>query len=177
MAIDACIDCVSFRPNENRDGMTGEVIGIYIASKAEDLPHLVQRARGLPDRGLDGDRYAKGIGTFSNHKGQRDVSLIESEAIEAFARESGTSLSAGESRRNILTRGVRLNDLVGKEFQVGQVRLRGLRLCEPCTHLVRLTKSPATLRGLVHRGGLYAAILNEGEITVGDSIDGFGESP
>jgi MOSC domain-containing protein YiiM len=155
---------------------SGTVLAIYVAPKAEELPHAVERVRAFPGRGLDGDRYAAGIGTFSTHKGQRDVSLIESEAIEAFERESGTSLSAAESRRNVLTRGVLLNDLVGKEFQVGDVRMRGLRLCEPCTHLVRLTH-PATLRGLVHRGGLYAAILNEGEVAVGDSIDGFGHSP
>jgi MOSC domain-containing protein YiiM len=156
--------------------MRGEVIGIYVAAKAKELPHPVQCARVIPGHGLDGDRYAKGIGTFSNHKGQRDVSLIESEAITAFERESGISLTAAQIRRNVVTRGVRLNDLVGKEFQVGAIRMRGLRLCEPCTHLVRLTH-PATLRGLVHRGGLYAAVLNEGEIAVGDSIDGFGQSP
>jgi MOSC domain-containing protein YiiM len=130
----------------------------------------------LPGRGLDGDRYAAGIGTFSDRRGRRDVSLIESEAIEAFERESRISLSAAESRRNVLTRGVRLNDLVGHEFQVGEVRMQGLRLCEPCTHLVRLTH-PQALRGLVHRGGLYAAILSEGELAVGDPIDGFGHSP
>ena len=156
---------------------SGTVLAIYIAPKPEELPRAVERVRALPGRGLHGDRYAAGIGTFSTHKGQRDVSLIESEAIEAFERESGISLSAAESRRNILTSGARLNDLVGKEFQIGAVRMRGLRLCEPCTHLVRLTKQPATLRGLVHRGGLYAAILNEGEVAVGDSIDGFGQSP
>jgi MOSC domain-containing protein YiiM len=154
----------------------GEVVAIYIASKAEELPHSVERVRVLPSHGLDGDRYAKGIGTFSGHKGQRDVSLIETEAIEAFEHESGVSLTSAETRRNVVTSGVRLNDLVGKEFNVGKIRMRGLRLCEPCTHLVRLTH-PATLRGLVHRGGLYAAILNEGEIAVGDSIDGFGDSP
>ena len=154
----------------------GAVVAIYIAPRAEELPHSVERIRVLPGRGLDGDRYAAGIGTFSDHKGRRDVSLIESEAIEAFERESGTSLSAAVSRRNILTRGVRLNDLVDRDFQVGQVRMHGLRLCEPCTHLVRLTH-PATLRGLVHRGGLYAAILSEGEVAVGDAIDGFGHSP
>lgn len=154
----------------------GTVIAIYVASRAEELPHSVERVRALPNQGLEGDRYAKGIGTFSSHKGQRDVSLIESEAIEAFESDSGTPLTAAEIRRNVLTRGVRLNDLVGREFQVGAVRMRGLRLCEPCTHLVRLTH-PATLRGLVHRGGLYAAILNEGEIAVGDPIDGFGDSP
>jgi MOSC domain-containing protein YiiM len=154
----------------------GEVVAIYIASKAEELPHSVKRVRVLPGHGLDGDRYAKGIGTFSGHKGQRDVSLIETEAIEAFEHESGVSLTSAEIRRNVVTSGVRLNDLVGKEFNVGKIRMRGLRLCEPCTHLVRLTH-PATLRGLVHRGGLYAAILNEGEMAVGDSIDGFGDSP
>jgi hypothetical protein len=154
----------------------GRVVAIYIAAKAEELPHAVERVRVLPGYGLDGDRYAAGLGTFSDRKGRRDVSLIESEAIEAFERESRTSLSAAESRRNILTRGVRLNDLVGHEFQVGEVRMRGLRLCEPCTHLVRLTH-PQTLRGLVHRGGLYAAILSEGELAVGDPIDGFGHSP
>jgi hypothetical protein len=154
----------------------GRVVAIYIAAKAEELPHAVERVRVLPGYGLDGDRYAAGLGTFSDRKGRRDVSLIESEAIEAFERESRTSLSTAESRRNILTRGVRLNDLVGHEFQVGEVRMRGLRLCEPCTHLVRLTH-PQTLRGLVHRGGLYAAILSEGELAVGDPIDGFGHSP
>ena len=107
---------------------SGTVLAIYIASKAEELPRAMERVRAVPGRGLDGDRYAAGIGTFSNHKGQRDVSLIESEAIEAFERESGTSLSAAESRRNVLTRGVRLNDLVGKEFQVGNVRMRGTSL-------------------------------------------------
>ncbi len=152
------------------------VLAIYIAPKAQELPHSVDRIRVLPGQGLEGDRYATGIGTFSDREGQRDVSLIESEAIEAFERESGITLTAAASRRNVLTRGVRLNDLVGQEFQVGNVRMRGLRLCEPCTHLQRLTH-PATLRGLVHRGGLYAAILSEGEIAVGDPIDGFGESP
>jgi hypothetical protein len=154
----------------------GRVVAIYIAAKAEELPHAVERVRVLPGRGLDGDRYAAGIGTFSDRKGRRDISLIESEAIEAFERESRISLSAAESRRNVLTRGVRLNDLVGHEFRVGEVRMHGLRLCEPCTHLVRLTH-PQTLRGLVHRGGLYAAILSEGELAVGDPIDGFGYSP
>lgn len=154
----------------------GTVVAIYIAAKAEELPHAVERVRALPGRGLDGDRYAAGIGTFSDRKGRRDVSLIESEAIEAFERETRISLSAAESRRNVLTRGVRLNDLVGHEFRVGEVRMHGLRLCEPCTHLVRLTH-PQTLRGLVHRGGLYAAILSEGELAVGDPIDGFGPSP
>ena len=96
--------------------------------------------------------------TFSERPGKRDVTLIESETLEAYKRESGEKLSAAEVRRNLLTQGVRLNDLVGREFQVGTVRLRGLRLSEPCTHLMRLTH-PGTLRGLVHRGGLVAEVF------------------
>ena len=157
--------------------MPGEVVAIYIASKAEELPHSVERVRVLPGHGLDGDRYAKGIGTFSSHKGQRDVSLIESGSDRSFrARVGHIADRRRKSGVTFLRVVFGLNDLVGKEFNVGKIRMRGLRLCEPCTHLVRLTH-PATLRGLVHRGGLYAAILNEGEIAVGDSIDGFGAQP
>ena len=83
--------------------------------------------------------------------------------------ETGKELTAAESRRNLLTRGIRLNALVDHEFQVGRVRMRGLRLSEPCTHLMRLTH-PETLCGLAHRGGLIAEILSEGEIAVGDRI-------
>ncbi len=147
-----------------------EVSAIHVASEATELPQAVDRVRGIPGQGLEGDRYAAGQGTFSDRPGQRDISLIESEALEAFTRETGVALSAAESRRNVLTRGVRLNDLVGHDFTIGDVRLRGLRLCEPCSHLARLTK-PEALPGLVHRGGLYAAIVSEGEIAVGDAIE------
>jgi MOSC domain-containing protein YiiM len=145
------------------------LLGIYVAAKAAELPRSVERVRALAGRGLEGDRYAAGIGTFSDRPGKRDVTLIESEALEAYQRESGKKLSAAEARRNLLTQGVRLNDLVGREFQVGAVRLRGLRLSEPCTHLVRLTH-PGTLRGLVHRGGLVAEVVNDGELKVGDLV-------
>jgi MOSC domain-containing protein YiiM len=107
--------------------------------------------RALTGRGLEGDRYAAMEGTFSDRPGHRDVTLIESEVLESYGRDGGKKLSAAESRRNLLTEGVRLNDLVGREFQVGAVRMRGLRLSEPCTHLMRLTH-PETLRGLVRSG-------------------------
>jgi MOSC domain-containing protein YiiM len=146
------------------------LLGIYVAAQATDMPQSVERVRALAGRGLEGDRYAAGIGTFSERPGRRDVTLIESEALEAYRRQSGQELSAAEVRRNLLTQGVRLNDLVGREFQVGAVRLRGLRLSEPCTHLMRLTH-PGTLRGLVHRGGLVAEVLCDGELAVGDKIE------
>ena len=154
--------------------MTGQLIGIYISPSPSVLPHSVQRIRALAGRGLDGDRYATGCGTFSARTGARDVTLIEAESIEQFVREYEQPLDAAQSRRNLLTRGVRLNDLIGCDFLVGGVPMRGLRLCEPCTHLVRLT-SPAVLPGLVRRGGLYAQILEDGELTVGDTIKVGGE--
>jgi MOSC domain-containing protein YiiM len=149
--------------------VSARLLGIYVTAQAGELPQSMEGVWARTGRGLEGDRYAAGIGTFSERPGKRDVTLIESEALEAYARESGRKLSAAEARRNLLTQGVRLNDLVGREFTVGAVRLRGLRLSEPCTHLMRLTH-PETLRGLVHRGGLVAEVLCDGELAVGDKI-------
>jgi len=149
--------------------MAGHLAAIYLSPAAAVLPHSVQRARALAGLGLEGDRYALGCGTFSGNSGARDVTLIEAEALDQFAADYGHPLSPAESRRNLITHGVRLNELVGCEFRIGAVPLRGLRLCEPCTHLARLT-SALVLPGLVHRGGLYAQILHDGEFAVGDSI-------
>ncbi len=149
--------------------MTGTLTAIYISPTAELLPHSVPCARVLAGRGIEGDRYACGGGTFSSYQGARDITFIEEEALEQFTREYGQTLDAAQARRNLLTRGVRLNDLVGCEFTVGAVRMRGLRLCEPCAHLARLT-GMKVLPGLVHRGGLYAQILQDGELAVGDAV-------
>jgi MOSC domain-containing protein YiiM len=149
--------------------VTPRLVGIYVAARPTELPHRLDCVRAIPGRGLEGDRYAAGTGTFSDRAGRRDVTLIESEALQAYERESGKRLSPAESRRNLLTVGVSLNGLIGRDFQVGSVQLRGLRLSEPCTHLARLTH-PETLRGLVHRGGLVAEILSDGTLTVGDEI-------
>lgn len=154
--------------------MIGQLIGIYISPSPGVLPHSVQRIRALAGRGLDGDRYAAGCGTFSGYAGARDVTLIEAEALEQFVSEYEQPLDAAQSRRNLLTRGVRLNELIGCDFLVGGVPMRGLRLCEPCTHLVRLT-STSVLPGLVRRGGLYAQILEDADLTVGDVIKADGE--
>jgi MOSC domain-containing protein YiiM len=149
----------------------GQVVSIHIAPAAVAPLVAVESVRAVAGAGLEGDRYFHQIGTFSK-KGRPDqeVTLIEAEALETFARESGIALVPGASRRNITTRGVSLNDLVDKEFRVGEVRLRGLRLCEPCGHLEKLTQ-PGVHQGLVHRGGLRAQILNDGLIRVGDSVE------
>jgi MOSC domain-containing protein YiiM len=145
------------------------LLAIYISSQAESPMHSVTRAQALAGKGLDGDRYAAGGGTFSTWKGPRDVTLIEIEAVESFAREYAVSADPALLRRNLVTRGIRLNDLVGCEFMVGALPLRGVRLCEPCTHLARVTQLPV-LPGLVKKGGLYAEILRDGELAVGDPI-------
>lgn len=131
----------------------------------------VRNARAVTGKGLEGDRYANKLGTFSKDPGSgRDVTLIEVEAIEALKRDYDVTLDAGESRRNIVTQGISLNHLVDKEFRVGEVILRGTRLCEPCSHMEQLTVKGA-LRGLIHRGGLRAEIVKGGAIRVGDLID------
>jgi len=127
--------------------------------------------RAIPGKGQVGDRYSSGDGTFSPHpqKSDYEITFIEREKIEAFARDSGLAFTASHARRNIVTEGVDLNELSGKEFLVGEVRIRGIRLCEPCQHLAKAS-FPETLKGLVHKGGLRAQILSEGVIGVGDRI-------
>jgi MOSC domain-containing protein YiiM len=131
----------------------------------------VSEVRAVPGQGLEGDRYFRKTGTYSTRPGAgREVTLIEAEAVEAIARESGIALAPGASRRNITTRGVPLNHLVGRQFRVGDVLLEGVRLCEPCGHLESLTQVGAR-QGLIHRGGLRARIVTEGTIRVGDPIE------
>ena len=148
----------------------GNLVSINITASAGQPMQPVEKIRALPGVGLEGDRYATRQGTYSSQDdGSRQVTLIESEAIEALRSEAGIQLPQAEARRNLVTRGVPLNHLVGRTFRVGEVTLRGIRLCEPCQHLAGLTQA-GVLPGLVHRGGLRAEILNEGIIRVGDPI-------
>mgnify|MGYP001253972596 CR=1 FL=1 len=146
------------------------VLSIHIAPTAAAVMTSIREVRAVLGKGLEGDRYAAKLGTFSMDPGSgRDVTLIESEAIEALTRDYHVELDAGESRRNIVTQGISLNHLVDKEFRVGEGVLRGTRLCEPCAHMEKLTVKGA-LRGVVHRGGLRAEIVKGGTIRVGDSV-------
>ena len=149
----------------------GRVESIHIATTAEATMRGVAEIRAIAGLGLEGDRYATRTGTFSaKPKPGRQVTLVEAEAIEALERELGLKLDPGETRRNLVTRGVALNHLVGREFKVGAVRLWGHELCEPCGDLARMTGKPQILPGLVHRGGLRAEIIEGGVISVGDLI-------
>jgi MOSC domain-containing protein YiiM len=146
------------------------VEGIYIAAQAEADPRPVERVRAVPGQGLEGDRYFAGDGTFfEQRKPGQDVTLIEAEALEALAREHGIDLAPGTARRNVVTRGIGLNDLVGRRFRVGAVECVGNRLCDPCSHLQKMTQ-PGVLKGLVNRGGLRADVIAPGEISVGDDV-------
>ena len=128
----------------------------------------LEEAKAIAGTGLEGDRYSIGADTFSKPGPGYEITLVEIEAIEAL-RETQLVLAPGDARRNLVTRGVPLNHLVGRTFQVGEVRLRGIRFCEPCSHLQRLTPA-GTFNALVHRGGLRADIVSGGMIRVGDAI-------
>ena len=147
----------------------GTVVSINIAPEAEAPMRSVSEARAVPGRGLEGDRYFDQKGTFSKPQPDRELTLIEAEAIEAMKHELNVDYGLSDSRRNVVTRGVPLNHLVGREFWVGEVKARGLRLCEPCSHLQKLSHEEV-LPGLVHRGGLRAQILSEGMIRVGETV-------
>lgn len=152
----------------------GEVVAIYVAPRKQHPMHAVSEARAVPGAGLEGDRYFRKQGTFwKPNSPSREVTLIEQEAVEAMNRES-PPFTAADSRRNLVIRGVRLNDLLGEEFMIGEVRLRGIKLCHPCSHLARLTGGKPVLQGLKMRGGLRAQILNEGTVRVGDAVESLG---
>jgi MOSC domain-containing protein YiiM len=144
--------------------LKGTVELIVIAKERERPVETIQEAEAIAGRGLTGDRYADGEGTFSNPYGLgHELTLIEAEEAERIG------LAPADARRNLVTRGIDLNALVGKTFQVGDITCAGRRLCEPCAHLQRLTE-PGVLRKLAHKGGLRADILEGGRIAVGDEI-------
>ena len=148
----------------------GTVEAIHIAQAAGAPMVALDRVRALADIGLEGDRYATRTGTWSDDpRVDRDITLIEAEILEDLAAADGIVLAPGESRRNVTTRGVRLNELVGRRFRVGGVDCMGTRLCEPCQYLTDTLGKPI-LKPLVHRAGLRARILTDGDITVGASI-------
>jgi MOSC domain-containing protein YiiM len=141
----------------------GRVEEINIGPELQ-LPTPVDRVRAVAGRGLEGNRYF-----YDEAPSGRALTLIAAEALEAFRTETGIPLTAAESRRNVLTRGIDVNALVGRRFQVGEVECLGIELCEPCLSLERMTY-PGVVKGMVHRAGLNADILTDGEIAVGDAV-------
>lgn len=144
----------------------GVVSGIYLCSSAAGRPVAVDEALAVPGRGLEGDRYFLGCGTWSYERRLwSELTLLESEALEA----SGLCIEAGEARRNLVTAGIELDSLIGGRFRIGGVEAFGERTCDPCQHLDRLTGQGARA-ALAGRGGLRARILTRGVLRVGDAV-------
>ena len=119
----------------------------------------VDSVAALAGKGLKGDRQFCEGGARPGGA----LTLIEAEALD------DVGLSGAQARRQVVVRGIRLNDLVGKRFRVGDVECMGVKLCEPCLHLQQLTR-PGIIKDLIHRGGLNADILTDGQINVGDAL-------
>lgn len=148
----------------------GSVVALFVAPTSDDPMQERDRVEALAGVGIEGDRYATGDGLYSG-KGnkKRHVTLIETEALDGIRVEDGIELEPIATRRNILTRGVPLNHLVGRTFRVGPVVLRGVDLSEPCVVLEGRTQ-PGVREALIHRGGLRAEIVEGGPIRVGDAV-------
>jgi hypothetical protein len=174
-AVDAAFVLAKHDPQRGTEPSSGtESVGtvelIALAAEAEGPMRAVSAAEAVEGRGLLGDRYERGAGTFSNPRGRGyDLSLVEVEALEELSSK-GVELAPVEARRNLVVRGIALDDLIGRRFRVGGVECFGQRRCEPCSHLERLTR-PGVLRGLVHRGGLRADVLSSGRIRTGDRVE------
>jgi MOSC domain-containing protein YiiM len=137
--------------------VTGTVEGITLVLDATGATRVVEAVDASAGGGLEGDYH-------------RDLTLIASEALDGLRADTGIELTGEQSRRNVLTRGIDLNALVGRRFAVGDVEAVGVELAEPCTKLQRISGERGVLRGLVHRGGLRADIVSGGRIRVGDAV-------
>jgi MOSC domain-containing protein YiiM len=151
--------------------VSGTVESIFTAAEAGQPMAAVSEITATAGSGLEGDRYAAGRGKYSERPGGgRELTLIEDEVLDWLASEHGIQLNPNQCRRNLLTSGVRLNDLVGRQFRVGALLCQGIRLCEPCAYLEQLTGKSLT-GPLAHRAGLRADILEGGTLRIGDPIE------
>ena len=154
--------------------MKGMVLDIFIAENPESEMRSIPEASLVSGKGIEGDRYFCGKGTFSEklkNNPAAELTLIEKEEIDKFNVSQKQNNIYGDFRRNIVTEGFRLNDFVGKEFTIGDVKLKGIRLCEPCTYLAE-TVNPLVLPSMVGVAGLRAQIITSGTIRKGDIVKG-----
>ncbi len=150
----------------------GVVMDIHVAPTGGAPMERRETVEAVAGRGLMGDRYHDETGFYSWFKGPiRHISLIEGEVLDTLRDFHDLPLEPGVTRRNIVTRGVPLGHLLGRQFRVGEAVLRGVEICEPCKHLVDLTGNRSLLSALIHRGGLHAEIVRSGAIRSGDTIE------
>lgn len=150
----------------------GTILNIFISKNAINELKSINEALLISGKGIEGDRYHSGKGTFSEKlKGNpaAEITLIEKEEVDNFNNEQNLNLSYEDFRRNLVTEGIRLNNLVGKTFTIGSATLKGIRLCEPCSHLAESVNS-LVIPHLIGRGGLRAQILSTSNIKVGEEI-------
>jgi MOSC domain-containing protein YiiM len=148
----------------------GKVVGLYLAPGRGEPTVSVQQVHVVPGFGIVGDRYFNQPGTTHAHsKSGQQITLIELETIEAICLEAGIQLTPDQTRRNVVTHGVSLNDLVGQTFNIGSLQFHGVRLCEPCKYLANRTDL-RILQSMAHRGGLRAEIITDGIIHLDDII-------
>ncbi|MBB3082683.1 MOSC domain-containing protein [Geodermatophilus sabuli] len=148
----------------------GVVTGIWLTEAAAAPMRRVRSARLLAGRGLEGDRYALGGGTWAQYPDlEKQLTLIDAADVAAVAAEVGTELTPGDTRRNLVTAGIDLPSLVGRWFAVGDALLFGMKRCPPCTHLERLTGA-RLVKAMVHRGGINAAVFAGAAIAEGAPV-------
>lgn len=149
----------------------GKLVAIHVAQRKAEPLVAVPEVQAVAGRGLEGDRYFLKEGTYSKKREAiRDVTLIEAEALEALERDRSIVMEAAATRRNLLTRGVPLNHLVGKRFRVGEALLEGTELCDPCGHMEKLSGLRGAKNALANRGGLRARVVEGGRLKPGDPI-------
>lgn len=149
----------------------GELLSIHISPKGGQPMTALNEVQAVAGKGLEGDRYYLETGTYSrNVSPHRQVTLIEAEVIEALKRDCDIELDPNDSRRNLVTRGIALAHLVGKEFRVGSVTFRGVKINEPCAYFEKLISKPGIEQALLHRSGLNAEVLSDGLLQVGDAV-------
>ena len=149
--------------------MEGSVEGIYVARKGSASMERVEEVRTIEGCGIEGDRYCKGTGFWTTYGDVCEVTLISSEDLDYIQSELGIRVKGGEHRRNIVTRGIRLEDLRRKRFRIGEALLEYDRSRPPCRHVQDLSE-PGMTRALKGRGGICARVVEGGKIRARDTI-------
>ncbi|MFB6130621.1 MAG: MOSC domain-containing protein [Salinigranum sp.] len=155
---------------------TGRIEHIHVAADSGEPMEAREAVEAVAGRGLRGDRYFENRGLWNVLDEEGDtqeasqVTLIEREVLDALERDFGVSLDPGRHRRNVTTRGVALNHLVGERFRVGEAVCEGVGLCEPCGYLQSMTGEADLAKHLAHRGGLNARVVESGTVAVGDAV-------
>jgi MOSC domain-containing protein YiiM len=150
---------------------TGRVVGLFTVDRRAEPMKQAEQLSALAGRGIEGDRYLLGTGTYSKKpEPGRQVTLIQSEILESLQAKFNITVKPEECRRNVITEDIEINDLIGSEFFVGTVRLRAHRITQPCLYLENLLGQPGLYKELWDNGGISCEILTDGVIKEGDII-------